>query len=122
MEMPVKNSRAFMQRRAAELRANQTEAEARLWSQLCAHRLLGIHFRRQHAIGRYIADFCAPRRKLIIEVDGSPHLEQQEYDAERTAFLNSKGYRVLRFWNKEVLSDIDTVMRAISLALNEPAP
>jgi len=60
---------------------------------------------------------CAPRRKLILELDGSQHLEQEEYDAERTAFLKSKGYRVLRFWNNDVLNDIENVMRMIDLAL-----
>jgi very-short-patch-repair endonuclease len=73
----------------------------------------GIDFRRQHAIGPFITDFCAPRQKLIIEVDGSQHLEQLEYDAERTTFLESKGYRVLRFWNSTVMNKIDNVMGAI---------
>jgi len=61
----------------------------------------------------------APRRKLIIELDGSQHLEQQAYDAERTAFLESKGYRVLRFWNNEVMNDIESVLHAIALALED---
>ena len=100
-------------RRASELRKNQTEAEAKLWSRLRAHRMNGVQFRRQYAIGNYIVDFCSPRRKLIIEVDGSQHLEQNEYDSERTRFLESKGYRVLRFWNDAVLKDIDTVMNVI---------
>jgi len=64
-------------------------------------------------------DFCTPRRKLIIELDGGQHLEQEEYDAERTKFLESKGYRVLRFWNNEVMKEIDSVMGAIELALDE---
>ena len=75
--------------------------------------MTGYHFRRQHAIGPYIADFAAPRRKLIIEVDGSPHGEQKEYDAERTAFFKSKNYRVLRFWDLEVMIKIDDVMAVI---------
>lgn len=78
-----------------------------------------IHFRSQHAIGNYIVDFCAPRRKLIIELDGSQHLEQQEYDAERTAFLKSKGYKVLRFWNNDVMNNMDAVLNVIWDALNE---
>jgi len=60
-----------------------------------------------------------PRRKLIIELDGSQHLEQQAYDAERTAFLESKGYRVLRFWNNKVMNDIESVLHAIALALED---
>lgn len=102
-----------MQRRAAELRHNQTEAEARLWTYLRAHRANGVHFRRQHAIGAYIVDFCAPRKKLIVEVDGGQHIEQEIYDTERTGFLESQGYMVLRFWNHEILQDIETVMGVI---------
>lgn len=101
------------QHRAVELRHDQTPAEAKLWSRLWAHQVNGVGFRRQHAIGKYIADFCAPSKKLIIELDGSQHLAQQEYDAERTAFLESKGYRVLRFWNSEVLGEIESVLRVI---------
>jgi very-short-patch-repair endonuclease len=71
-----------IQHRAAELRRNQTEAEARFWTYLRAHQANGVHFRRQHAIGPYIVDFCAPRKKLIIEVDGGQHLEYEEYDTE----------------------------------------
>jgi very-short-patch-repair endonuclease len=70
-------------------------------------------FRRQHAIGPYIVDFYAPRKKLIIELDGSQHLEQVEYDADRTAFLNERGYRVLRFWYGDVLNRINDVVAAI---------
>jgi very-short-patch-repair endonuclease len=62
---------------------------------------------------------CAPRRKLIIELDGSQHLEQEEYDAERTAFLESKGYRVLRFWNNQVMNEIEGVLHVIYAALHE---
>lgn len=71
------------------------------------------HFRKQHAIGNYIVDFCTPREKLIIELDGSQHIEQKEYDEERTEFLNSKGYRVLRFWNNDVMNNIDSVLNVI---------
>jgi len=105
--------------RAAELRHDLTSAEAKLWSRLRAHRLNGIGFRRQHAIGRYIADFCAPGKKIIVEVDGSQHLEQQEYDAERTAFLESKGYRVLRFWNNQVMHEIEAVLGVIADAVGD---
>ena len=104
-------------KRAKELRRNQTEAESKLWSRLRNHQLKGISFRRQHAIGNYVADFCSPKVKLIIELDGSQHLEQSEYDAERTQYLASKGYRVLRFWNNEVMKEIDAVMSIIELAL-----
>ena len=105
--------------RAKALHRNLSPAEAKLWKQLRAHRMGNTHFRNQHAIGNYIVDFCAPRKKLIIELDGSQHLEQEAYDAERTSFLESKGYRVLRFWNNDVLNNIDLVLRVIWSVLNE---
>jgi very-short-patch-repair endonuclease len=106
-----------MMRRAAELRRNPTEAEAKLWKLLRAHQLDGVGFRRQHAIGQYIVDFCAPRRKLIIELDGSQHLDQQIYDEERSAFLEAQGYCVLRFWNNDVLGNTESVMEVIQNTL-----
>ena len=105
--------------RAKELHRNPTPAEIKLWARLRAHRMADVHFRNQHAIGNYIVDFCAPRRKLIVELDGSQHLEQKEYDTERTEFLKSKGYKVLRFWNNDVMNDIDSVLSVIWDTLNE---
>ena len=102
-----------MMHRAAELRKEQTPAEAKLWAYLRTRRTNGIDFRRQHAIGPYITDFCAPRQKLVIEVDGSQHLDQQEYDAERTAFLEAQGYTILRFWNGDVMNNIEGVLGVI---------
>jgi very-short-patch-repair endonuclease len=99
------------------LRRNQTEAEAKLWSYLRKHQINGVGFRRQHAIGNYIVDFCAPSNKLIIELDGSQHLEQEEYDSERTKFLESRGYKVIRFWNNDVLKSINDVISEIQLTL-----
>ncbi len=75
--------------------------------------LMAFTFRRQHAIGPYIVDFCAPREKLIIEVDGGQHLDQEEYDQERTAFLASKRYQVLRFWNNDITINLESVLRQI---------
>ena len=105
---------------AKQLRHSQTPAEIKLWAALKAHQLEGIQFRRQHPIGEYIVDFCAPTRKLIIELDGSPHLNQQEYDAQRTKFMESKGYRVLRFWNNDVMNHIDGVIEIILGSLKMP--
>jgi very-short-patch-repair endonuclease len=105
--------------RAAELRKEPSFAEARLWSRLRNHRLHGVGFQRQHAIGLYIADFCAPGRKLVIEVDGSQHVDQVEYDARQTVYLAERSYWVLRFWNHEVLKSIEDVLRAIELVLDE---
>jgi very-short-patch-repair endonuclease len=106
-------------KRAKELRRDMTPTERKLHARLRAHRMANVHFRPQHAIGNYIADFCAPRRKLIIELDGSQHLEQDEYDQERTAFFESKGYRVLRFWNNDVEKNMDAVLKVIWDTLNE---
>jgi very-short-patch-repair endonuclease len=101
------------------MRHEPTDAEARLWTYLRAHRLEGVHFRRQYPIGTYIVDFCAVKPKLIIEVDGGQHLDQEEYDRERTEYLESKGYQVLRFWNNEVIVDIDTVLGVILARLGK---
>ena len=104
--------------KAIQLRKETTPAEARLWSRI-RNDQLGITFRRQHAIGKYIVDFCAPRRKLVIELDGSQHLDQQEYDQKRTIYLESLGYRVLRFWNHEVTNQIDRVLEVIWGEINK---
>jgi very-short-patch-repair endonuclease len=106
---------------AVELRKEMTPAERKLWSRL-RNDQLGVNFRRQHAIGQYIPDFCSPKAKLIIELDGSQHLEQEDYDKERTKYLESQGYKVVRFWNKDVMNDIEGVILAIKHALeNEPS-
>ena len=102
---------------AKQLHRNMTPAEVKLWARLRAHRFEDIHFRNQHAIGNYVVDFCAPRKKLIIELDGSQHMEQERYDKERTEYLESKDYTVLRFWNNDVMKDIDSVIRAIIQAM-----
>lgn len=104
---------------AKELRREMTPFEAQLWAKLRAHRMKGVHFRAQHAVGNYVVDSCAPRKKLIIELDGSQHLDQTEYDAIRTEFLKSKGYKVIRFWNHDVSSNMDRVLQTIWDALLE---
>jgi len=81
---------------------------------------MGSSFRRQHAIGKYIADFCSIKDKLVIELDGSQHLEQEEYDEERTEYFRSKGYKVLRFWNHQVMNDIEGVIKMTLLILENP--
>jgi very-short-patch-repair endonuclease len=104
---------------ASQLRRNLTPAETKLWARLRAQRLNGVHFRNQHAIGNYVVDFCAPRKKLIIELDGSQHLEQKSYDAERTSYLESKGILVIRFWNNEIMDDIESVLLRIFQVMDE---
>ena len=111
-----------MLHRAWELRQELTPAETKLWPYLRRLREQGVHFRRQHAIGPYVADFCAPGQRLVIEVDGSQHVEQQDYDDERTVYLKLQGYRVLRFWNNQVMNDMQGVMRVILQALPHPSP
>jgi very-short-patch-repair endonuclease len=99
--------------RALEMRHNPTPEEAKLWACLRANQIPGAHFRRQHPIGNYIVDFCSLHRRFIIELDGSQHLEQEEYDNQRTEFLESKGFRVLRFSNQDVLANISGVIAEI---------
>lgn len=117
--MPAKRTTPKGYKHARELRKALTPAEAKLWAHLRAGRLNGVKFRRQHAIGNYVPDFCAIKHRLIIELDGSQHLEQGEYDKERTAFFESKGYRVLRFWNHDVMNRMETVLKVIWSVLNE---
>lgn len=97
---------------AIALRKDSTPAERKLWSRI-RNDQLGVTFRRQHAIGNYIPDFCSPKAKLIIELDGSQHLEQEQYDEERTKHLESLGYKVIRFWNNDVMNNINSVILAI---------
>ena len=117
--MPPKRSTPKNLHRAGELRKQTTPAERKLWLYLRVMREDGVRFRRQHAIGNYVVDFCSPRKKLIIELDGSQHLEQQEYDQERTRYLESQGYQVLRFWNNHVMNDTEGVLLAILHKLEE---
>ena len=100
---------------ARELRTNQTEAEKRLWTHLRAHRFDSYGFRRQYPIDeKYIADFVCLEKKLIIELDGGQHAEQKEYDQIRTEFLEENGFHVLRFWNNEVMENLEGVLTLIS--------
>ncbi len=119
--MRLNRSSPKIKHQAIELRRQQTPAEQRLWAALRNSQLDAVHFRRSHAIGRYVADFCSPRYKLVIELDGEPHLHQQEADAERTAVLRSQGYTVLRFWNHQVMDDLDAVLAAIRAAITQQA-
>ncbi len=95
--MPPRRTTPTGYQRAHELRQHTTPAETKLWAYLRRSQLNGVRFRRQHAIGEYIVDFCSPSERLIVELDGSGHLDNSEYDSERTEFLSREGYRVLRF-------------------------
>ena len=119
MVMLAKRSNPKTMHRAGELRKEPTPAERKLWAYLRGDKLHGVNFRRQHAIGNYIPDFVSIKKKLIIELDGSQHLEQSEYDAERSRYFESLGYKVIRFWNNQVENEINGVIRAIEFALND---
>ena len=108
--------------KARALRSQLTDAEQVLWRHLRMRQIGGCKFRRQRPIGRYIVDFVCLERKLIVELDGGQHAEQQHYDRSRDRWLNGQGYEVLRFWNDEVLTKIDDVKGAIYRALTEPPP
>ncbi|HVA41524.1 MAG TPA: DUF559 domain-containing protein [Candidatus Binataceae bacterium] len=98
--------------RARQLRRNQTRAELELWMRLRG-RQLGAKFKRQHRIGPYITDFRCLERQLVIELDGGQHSEQMEADRKRTAYITSRGFRVLRFWNDQVLKETYAVLDQI---------
>ena len=108
--------------RERSLRRNQTEAERLLWQRLRKRDVLGHKFRRQHRIGPYYVDFVCPNAWLVVELDGSQHLAHAEYDVTRSAYLCARRYRVLRFWNDEVLLHVDDVLDAIVAALRTPHP
>ena len=103
--------------RAPSLRKTSTDAENKLWALLRNRQLLGWKFRRQAPIGNYIVDFVCLDAKLIIEVDGGHHQEQTAYDEERSQWLTSEGYRVLRFWNNQVLREFGAVQETILAGL-----
>jgi very-short-patch-repair endonuclease len=106
---------------AKQMRTEQTPLEQKLWHALRAKRFQGAKFRRQIVIGRYIVDFaCRLPCPLVVEVDGDTHASQQGYDCQRTAFLESKGYRVLRFTNHEVGTNLEGVLTVIAEALERP--
>ena len=96
-----------------------TIAERRLWNFLKLKQIGGVRFRRQHSIGKYIVDFCAVKEKLVIELDGSQHLAEEEHDNARTEFLNSKGFRVIRFWNNDVMNHIEGVIQEIETEIQK---
>jgi very-short-patch-repair endonuclease len=110
-------------RRSRELRNNATDAERRLWQYIRNRQLRGVRFNRQVPIGPFICDFAARTAKLIIELDGGQHSVRTVEDERRTVLLRSRGYRVLRFWNSEVLENPEGVLQLIERALNDrPSP
>ena len=109
--------------RSRALRLNATEAERRLWTRLSARQVAGTRFNRQFPVGPFICDFVSRGAKLIVEADGGQHAERMEADARRTAYLESRGYRVIRFWNNDVLENTDGVLETIRrILLDMPSP
>ena len=112
----------FAARSAKTLRQNLTDAERRLWSRLRDRQLLGFKFVRQQPVGRYIADFACREANLIVELDGGQHAESPN-DAQRTAAIAEYGYEVIRFWNSDVLTNLEGTLQVISERLNKaPSP
>jgi very-short-patch-repair endonuclease len=99
-----------------------TPAEQILWKRLRDRRLSGLKFRRQHPLGTYIVDFYCPAQRLAVEIDGGVHQSQVEDDLERTCYLESQGYQVIRFQNSQVEGDIDCVLASILQACSHPSP
>lgn len=119
---PQRGYTPVIRNNAQSLRKEQTEAEKKLWQLLRGKQLGYYKFRRQQPVGNYIADFTCPDKMLVIELDGGQHTEQHVYDEQRTKFLESCGYRVLRFWNTEVLENIEGVYERIAHAVATPHP
>lgn len=108
--------------KARELRRNSTDAERVLWNILRRRQVSGLRFRRQAPIGPYIVDFVCLENRLVIEVDGGQHGERLGYDAGRTAWLEDEGYRVIRFWNNQVLEEMEAVKDKIWMEVEGSSP
>ena len=100
-------------RNARALRRDMSDAERLLWQHLRRRQIAGQRFRRQHPVGNYIVDFVCLEAALIVEVDGGQHADQKAYDTARTAWLDQQGFRVVRFWNSEVLTNLEGVREVI---------
>jgi very-short-patch-repair endonuclease len=111
----------LLKSRERALRSNLTDAEQLLWSRLRRKQILGVQFYRQKTIGNYIVDFYAPAAKLVVEVDGSQHLAPAnvEYDTRRSNYLEERGLKVLRFDDRQVLLQIESVIEAIFQAMQK---
>jgi very-short-patch-repair endonuclease len=110
-----------LKERARRLRHEQTDAEKKLWARLRSRRLGDSKFRRQFVIDPFIVDFCCFEQRLVVELDGGQHSDQIDADQRRTDFLLSRGYRVLRFWDNQVMENIDSVLEQILLTLGKAA-
>ena len=119
----IRGTSQEIQSQARRLRREMTPAEEALWKHLRGRQFQGLKFRRQHPVGRFIADFYCPEHRLVIELDGEIHRNQREYDAIRTETFQDYGYRVLRFSNDAVLQHAEEVLEAIVAAITPlPSP
>jgi len=112
-------------RNTRALRRDMSDAERLLWQHLRRRQVAGQRFRRQHPVGTFIVDFACLEAALIVEVDGGQHADQKEYDTARTAWLERQGFRVVRFWNSEVLTNLEGVREVIErelLSRSRPPP
>jgi very-short-patch-repair endonuclease len=107
---------------ARQLRKNSTDAEKLIWNNLRNRSLEGVKFRRQQSFGPYIVDFIAAEKKLVIELDGGQHAANKVLDKDRDQYIESEGYRVLRFWNNEVLQNTEGVLERIRQEILKDAP
>ena len=107
---------------ARSLRKNMTNVERLLWGELRCRQLQGFKFRRQHPLGRYIVDFVCIELKLVIELDGGQHSEQQDYDERRSQWLGQRGFKVVRFWNNDVIENLEGVMERLCCCLPSSRP
>ena len=107
---------------ARQMRHEPTDAERKFWFAVRAHRFSGYKFKRQYPIGPYIADFVCLERRLVIELDGGQHAQRSDYDAERTAYLQTRGFCVLRYWNDEFLRNPDCILDDVWRVLKAPSP
>ena len=108
--------------RARRLRSDMTDVERKLWNAMRGKQLEGCRFRRQHPIGAYVADFACVERMLVIELDGGQHQDQEAYDEDRSRYLNQQGWQIVRFWNNEVLENLDGVLEVIVKELQSASP
>ena len=124
---PVRRGKVRMGRlklrttRARTLRNNPTDAERLLWHHLRLRQIAGHKFRRQRPIGPSIVDFVCLEKQIVVEVDGGQHTQQEPYDARRDAWLRSEGFAVLRFWDHEVLTQVNDVTQVVWAALSAPS-
>ena len=103
----------LLKQRSRDLRKNLTDAEQKLWQKLRNKQINDHKFRRQFVLGNYIVDFICLDKRLIIEVDGGQHMENVDYDSQRDEWLKNQNFKVLRFWNNQVLNEIDSVLEVI---------